>query len=178
LKPTSFIDPPSKHKNLNLLAQATNTMSKPSSSSSPSFNLFADADKSPSASKSPRVANLTTSVGDMSINKGSNNKSASRAQRKLTHRATKRTSLKKVPKPDTKASRRNRQNQQKGRVALVKKKRSAVSRGGKPVRVGSRQQPTRKAKEESPFFVLSNITPADVADARKLPLPEPDESGL
>ena len=155
-------------------------MSKPSSSSSPSFNLFVDADKSPSSSKSPRVANLTSSVGDMSINKGSNNKSvSSRAQRKSTRKCTtKRTSLKKVPKPDTTASRRNRQNQQKNRVALVKKKRSAVSRGGKPVRVGSRQQPTRKAKEESPFFALSNVTPADVADARKLPLPEPDESGL
>ena len=153
-------------------------MSKPSSSRT-SFNLFADADKSPSASKSPRVANLTTSVGDMSINKGSNNKSvSSRAQRKSTRKNTKRKSLKKVPRPDTTASRRNRQNQQKAKSALVKKKRSAVSRGGKPVRVGSRQQPTRKAKEESPFFALSNISPADVADARKLPLPPVDESGL
>ena len=149
-------------------------MSKPSSSSSPSFNL-------PSASKSPRVANLTTSVGDMSINKGiSKLNASSRAQRKSkTRKCTKRQSLKKVPRPDTTASRQNRQNQQKDRRALVKKKRSAVSRGGKPVRVGSRQQPTRKAKEESPYFALSNITPADVADARKLPLPPPDvESGL
>jgi len=152
-------------------------MSKPSSSPSLSFNLFAD--KSPSASKSPRVANLTTSVGDMSINKGSNNKSvSSRAHRKSTRKITKRKSLKKVPKPDTTASRQNRQNQQRAKSALIKKKRSAVSRGGKAVRVGSRQQPTRKAKEESPFFALSNVTPADVADARKLPLPPVDESGL
>jgi len=136
--------------------------------------------QSPSASKYPRVANLTISVGDMSINKGSNNKSvSSRAQRKSTRKNTKRQSLKKVPRPDTTASRRNRQNHQKAKSALIKKKRSAVSRGGKPLRVGSRQQPTRKAKEESPFFALSNVTPADVADARKLPLPPPDvESGL
>ena len=141
-------------------------------------NQFLVLSKSPSSSKSPRVANLTTSVGDMSINKGSNNKSASRQVRKSTRKCTKRTSLKKVPKPDTKASRQNRLNQQKAKTALIKKKRSAVFRGGKPVRVGSRQQPTRKAKEESPFFALSNITPADVADARKLPLPPVDESGL
>ena len=175
-------------------------MSNPPSSRSPSFNLFAGADTvsdskivhmicscilidflylQSSSSKSPRVANLTTSVGDMSINKGSNVKStSSRAQRKSTRKCTKRKSLKKVPKPDTKASRLNRQNQQKGRAALIKKKRSVVSRGGKPVRVGSRQQPTRKAKEESPFFALTNISPADVKDAIALPLPPADESGL